>query len=613
MSEWGWILVAALAGGLALRVWDRRRARTRPPTVDLGSDVAIAAVLGLAAWVYYDRIHEAVNSLWLPFGQDNHEYLECALAARWMERDHWVGARYPLYAALSASWSVLSGTPLWRATMQVALASSVALPMAVYAFGRVYTTRPLAFAGALLIIPIRAHLSMLATPNDYPLATVLYLLSTAALVGMIREGGVARHLTAGALVAAYFFTTPKAFPLTMMGIAAIFLVQIVDRKLDLRSLVVFLLPIGLVWAAFGALKLPLYPLENSVFLAQTTSPVAILDPNAVFPDVGWTPDQHAMERGYWVPGTWRAIVHLPDTLQYLLFAPVRRLSLDALPEAYLFPIARLCGFPELPALVALAVLGTLGAWKAGPKVGRGMLVVGFAFAVAAVHLWGLTSADYADRWAFPIIHSTPVLLLAAVGLVAGRRARPALVEWGAWTPLLAAVVWTLGYSRSYIGTAEVATWAAGWQWERVTKLRAFLPLYEAVRPGDAVVDATENALGRTLLDGLGVHVVEAETSGIPGAEQIGLRTSGVDAPRRWIILECVSREELPLQGVYSDAFTAINADTTRYRKLSRCIYEDLQPTEPLFLPAAAASMPGSRAPGPAAPPPPPLPAGASHP
>lgn len=590
--EWYIIFGCGILGVLRLRIADQQHKGAAEPPKDRLTDALICVGLWAVAWVYHAAIAETLNPNNLPYAPDSHDFLECSLAARFGEVAHWVPHRYPLYPSLVAGWSVLSGTPLFRAGMQVAFVCSSLVPVAAYLLGRVLASRPLAFAGALLVTPITCHLAMLGAPTDYPLWTLMFVMSVATLIRAIQVGGVGAHLVSGIFLALYGLTSAKAFPLTLMGLAAVVGVQVLTRRFDRRALLAWCAPLLGAWMVFAALQLPIYSLENNLIDVQLSGAIRRIDPALPFPNVGWLPAEPMRERGYWIPGRLSALIHVPWVFYYLLAAPLNALPQSVWVERYLEPMALEIGASGSPWIVGVAVLGGLGAWKSAVSPSRfparsgfpvrPLVAAGFACGVAALHLWGMRAADFTDRWALPQLVSTPMFLLGGLAFLAGRRDRPTLMEWRAWAPLLFAVLWTLLYSTNRLSLPKVTEWAPTWVTARQGNIRAFLPLFDQVAQGDAVVDATETALARVMLDSRGLTFQEAALQGHPTFTEI--RAPGVDAARRWIVLECVSREDWTLGGNWARAYRSLDADPARFRKVSRCIYEDLRPSEALLLP-----------------------------
>jgi hypothetical protein len=595
--EWYVILGCGLLGVLRMRIADLHRRGEPEARKDGLTDALIGVGLWIVAWYYYARVAETLNPNNLPYAPDSHDFLECSLAARFGEVAHWVPHRYPLYPSLVAGWSVLSDKPLFRAGMQVAFVCSSLVPVAAYVLGRVLAPRPLAFAGALLVTPITSHLAMIGAPTDYPLWTLMFVLSVATLIRAIQVGTTRAHLVSGIFLALYGLTSAKAFPLTLMGLAAVVGAQVLTRRFDRRALLAWGAPLLCAWMVFAFLHLPIYSLENNLIDVQLSGAVRRIDPALPFPNVGWLPNAPMMERGYWVPGRLSALIHLPQVFHYLLAAPLNALPQSVWVERYLEPLALEIGASGSPWMVVVAVVGGLGAWKSAASSSRfparsgfpvrPLVAAGFACGVAALHLWGMRSADFTDRWALPQMVSTPMYVLGGLAFLAGRRDRPAALEWRAWAPLLVAVLWTVLYSPNRLALPQVTEWVPTWVTARQGNIRAFLPLFDQVSPGDAVVDATETALARVMLDSRGLTFQEATLQGHPTFTEI--RADGDDAARRWIVLECVSREDWTLGGNWARAYASLDADPARFRKVSRCIYEDLRPSEALLLPPDAAA------------------------
>ena len=570
MDDQALLLVTTLVGVVTLGVWKRLRPVAETPGAAMDGaamDGVIAALIGVVSWIVLRCTHAAYNPDWIPYGQDNHDYLACIVALRFDHPELWSPARYPLYPALVAIADVVTGRPLWRVAMEVSLATSALVPVSVYLFGRVYAARPIALAGALLTLHLPSHLFMLGSPTDYPLAAALYAASFGTLVLAVRDGGVPRHALGGVVLALYFLATPKAFPMLLCGIGGVAFGQVADRRLDLRALTAFLAPLCLAWATFAALDLHLFPLEHDLVGVQQWDDW--LDPSLPFPDVGWHLNDPT-EHGYWVPGTTAALVHLPDVLTYLLHAPIHAMTLQERLDVFLPRLS--AELSVAPALVLLSVCGTLGAWRAGQTWARNLTAVVFAALLATTHLWGLTTAPYADRYALPLLCTTPVLLLAFVAwpIRGAHGPRVALV----FLPLAAAVAWVLGPSPGALGQERLTATMEPWAMAR-PPLSGLARFRDRLEPGDEVVDATATGLLTALLDGEPVTLTRGHVLVTPEATTLDFPASS--APHRYVVLGCVNEGELPPEHSNEILRRRLIADTARFVGIDRCTFRDLRP------------------------------------
>jgi len=106
----------------------------------------------------------------------------------------------------------------------------------------------------------------------------------------------------------------------------------------------------------------------------------------------------------------------------------------------------------------------------------------FAALLATTHLWGLTTAPYADRYALPLLCTTPVLLLAFVAwpIRGAHGPRVALV----FLPLAAAVAWVLGPSPGALGQERLTATMEPWAMARpaCTLVSSWVAMASSARP-----------------------------------------------------------------------------------------------------------------------------------
>ncbi len=567
MDDWALLLLSALASTV---LW--RRIRPSPSPADPRMDAAIAVLIGLASFAVLLATHEAANEDWTPYGQDNHDYYACIVALRWNLPELWSPARYPLYPALTVASSLVSGVSLWITSMGLSLITSASLPASVYLLGRTVAARPVAIAGALLTLHLPTHLTMLATPTDYPLAATLFVLSTAAIVAATRRPTVGRYALAGTLLAAYLLATPKSLPLILLGATGLGLGLVDQGRRAVLHALALLAPLVAAWAVFAALPLRLFTLEEDIVAVQLAG--SWLDPGLPFPNVGWTLGGPG-ERGYWIPGHAKALWHLPDVVKYLLEAPVHAMTLAERFDAFVPRMAGELSMTACPALVVIAVLGCLCAGMGEGKAARRMLTAGLALAIVGGTLWGLTSAPPAERYQLPSLVTAPVLLLALACFPA--REANGVRGMLAFLPLLAAVGWVSGPSTGSLGSNAFQQQIQILQ-ARAEPIAALKNLRERLTPGDAVIDGTDTRLMAALLDGEGAVITWAPVR--EGARALSFRYPAGPQKRRFVVFSCVNQGDLAPESAYEHLRRSVAEDTGRFMEIGRCIFEDLRPDLP---------------------------------
>lgn len=580
MWEWTALLLATLGGALLARFLGRHADPLAKPN-SIRADVAVSLGIGVSAWLYFGAIHATVNPSWSSVGQDNDSYLAALSALRYGPTfEVWPNNRYYLYPWLAVSWSEVSGTVLWRAAGQVSLLTSAGLVVSAYAFARVFACRPVAIAATVLLIPLQSHLEMLGTPTDYPLASALYVASVAAMVVAIRDGGTARHFLAGAMLGGFLATTPKSFPLLLLGFVAVFGAKLLRPRDGLRDLSAFLLPLLIAWFGFPLLDVQPAPLEHHMYQMQRDN--GQLDLSRPFPDVGWVPEQ-STPGGYWVPGTWSAIANIPRVLNYILFAPMTHTTIVSRLDGVLPEMASELGFPGMPYLVLASLVAPVAVIRSRrSRLANGLAVLA-AFGFTAAHLWGITAGVYSPRYVQPVVITLPAMLLGLAALPARTVQTP--WSYAAFAPMFAMVAFIVGPSSTALGMANVERWRSfspqpEWSIAQVERLR---PL---VRPGDAVMQAMNSTnLMMPLLDGLGATFEDDLLVAEPGGHRLYLAASR--ASRRFVTFDCVIWANG--EGPYTGIRPIMDAMPDRFLRISRCIYQDLRPSEPfeVFLPEVA--------------------------
>lgn len=573
MTDWALLLATALAGGILARGWEGWRPLPREEP-DARWDLAIMAALAVGGWVFLSAVHRGFNPEWVPYGHDNHDYLQCLVALWFDEPSVWVAFRYPLYPLLGEAWAAVSGHTLYRAGMEVSLACSAAVPVGVYWMGRSMAARPVALAGAILALHLCTGTDMLGTPSAYPLAVATFAFAFGTLNFALRDGGVLRHALAGIALAAYVTTTSKALPLLLLAVGGVGLAQLAARRLDRRALVAFFAPLGVSWLGMSSLHLRLHTLEASVYDVQTQW--GFIDRSLPFPDVGWTAEQELLDKGYWVWGEIRGILHLGDVLHYLLFPPVHPVPLAERFAVFLPPMATDLGFAPYGILIVVACLGAVGVWSSATLRGRAIVATGVAVLVALSHVWGLGGIPYSSRWVLSVLQTTPVLLLALVAW-AGREA-PSRRAWIAWAPLLLALVWVVGPSPGTFGRKVLSERTREWRAAKPHPIAAANQLRPLLQPEDALLDATETYLGRALFQG-----VQFERGYVVSLDNGNYRYRAPASPasRRWVVVECVDRENVLKDTPWIEVYAWFWRESARFAPVARCIYEDRRPDEPI--------------------------------
>lgn len=578
--DWLPAFAASVFGALALRGW-QRLAPAPPSVADPRVDWVVAITLGVAGWAWLSGVHHRLNPEWVPYGQDNRDYLACLGALRNGDREAWVPFRYPLFPWISAVYGYLSGIPVYRASMQVSVVTSALVPVGAYVLGRAISARPVALAASLVALVLQVDPEVLGTPSPYPFATAMYAMSLGSLVFAIRDGGVRRHACAGLALSTYMAVTSKAFPMILGGTAALVAVQLAARQRDLRALGAFFAPMTVVWLAFAWLDLPLHTLEALMFDVQKLG--NLVDPSKPFPDVGWGPEQLIGEQGYWKIGSLSALIHLPQVLVYFLFPPLYPVTMQERYDHFVPQVAANLGVDAFPWVVLLTFAGGIGAWARGAPAARSAFAAAFATSVPLVHLWGLASTQYTERFANPVLCTSPTLLLALAALPARHRTAAGWRTWAAWLPLLVATGWLLGPSKGPLGHEHVETRIEGWLRKPPDTLLATRPLVAALRPGDEVLDLSFTHLAPVLLESPGVRYTRGvlTTRRRADGEYLWLVAPGAASARRWVFLDCVALPVLWPQDPMRDVNAWFARNSQRFTPAGRCLYLDRDPFVPV--------------------------------
>ena len=577
--EWITFLGAALFGALALRLWNRVRPSPAGPARP-AIDVAIAAAVFGASWAYLAAIHHRLNPHLVPYGQDNRDYLQCLGALRYAQHETWVPFRYPVYPGASVLYAVVSGTPLVAAALQVSVVSSALIPPSVYALGRTASARPVSLAAALVSVPLLVDANTLGTPTPYPWAAAGYALAVASLVFAVRDGGTVRYLAAGLATATYMGVTAKAVPLLLVGVPAVLAVVATEGKRGVSGAAAFMGPLVACWLGFAWLDLPLHSLEALMFDVHKLGD--LVDPAKPFPDVGWRPEDRIDTQGYWVIGRLSSFTHLPQVLLYMLAPPLKAISMQARYDRFVPFVGANLGVPDYPWLVLLTFLGGFGAWT-GPSKRRNFVATGLAVGVPAVHLWGLASAQYTDRFALPVLVTAPALLFALAAAPSRGLPRSDRREALAWLPLLLAVGYALRSSPGVLGQAAIEERVEGWVKKWPEPLLAVEPMRDALQPGDVVLDVSFAHLAPVLFDRTGITVQRGSvtTRTRSDGEYFWLLAGGTPAPHRWILLDCAAIHDLGPADQMRDVNAWFARHDDRFEPVGRCLYLDTLPLAPI--------------------------------
>lgn len=583
MWEWPALLLATLFGSVVARWWQGRRGAEIGRS-EWGTDVAVAAVLFVGSSWYFREVHATTNPMWHSDGQDNDSYLSALSALKYGPmRGVWPNNRYYLYPWLAVQFCEWTGMALWRAAAVVSLLTSAAVVPAVYTFARTIAVRPVAVAASLVIVPLQSHLVMLGTPTDYPLASGLYVASVAAMVMAIRDGGWPRHLAAGLALGGYLATTPKSFPLLFLGFIAIFGARLLRPRGALPDLTAFVTPVVVAWVGFWALDVQPAPLEYHMYQMQHDNQQ--LDLTQPFPNLGWTPGGETSP-GYWVPGTVKALIKIPQVLGYILLVPLRHTSVADRLDLLLPNLALELGYPSIPWLTLATLLIPAAVVLRGRDRSSNALGALAMFGFTAAHLWGLTSGVYSPRYVQPVVLTIPAMLLAIAAIPARNISFPG--AYLAWLPMFAGVAYLLGPSQGDLGRASVERWRSftppeDWHVAQISILRTL------IRPGDVVVQATDSRnVILPLLDGLGVSYQDDRMTAVPGGSW--LRVEPSESARRFLVFDCLIWAHG--EGTYTGVRQIMDAQPERFVRISRCIYQDFQPTTEfeVFLPTVPAGV-----------------------
>jgi len=548
----------------------------------------VALCLGCSAWLTLGLLRVRNPDL-LPLCNDLQEYLGYVTRFVDPEYGRLSAYRYPLQPALAAQVCELWGLTPARGMVVVAVGAALGVPLALYALGRQLAPRPVALAGALLVVAAPSWIAMLGRPSDYMLSGLLQVLVLAAVVAALLRPGPWRALLAGVALAVFMASTPKALTLLLLALPALLAALLIRHPrrpaLLVGSLLALLAPLALCWWAFSTVDWELRSLEHATIrvLEYAWHDVGYPISKADFPEVG---RGEAVE-GFWVVGQLEALRRLPDTLRFLLHVPV------VAPEAFhgraLLEQALRAGVGlgsmawlllVVPAVAAMGVRRTQG-WKGWAY---GALAAGFLGLALATQVRSLTLILPEERYLIALVMVLPLLMLVgAVALL--RLALPAVRSAQLlWLPVLLLVLGLLGRSGGPVGLSSRAVLA---DQHRVSAMhRVFFEdlgsLSGVVAPADQVVDYTPGGLAVASL--LGEHPSLQWRPLILRLDHTEAFTPVPANPngRRFVVDTCdtMSPHEYEYQwGRASGPF----AHDRRFVRRGTCIYEDTQPELPLAL------------------------------
>jgi hypothetical protein len=570
------VLACGLAG-LALARWPRwQRWEKRWGSAWL-EGAMVLLVLGCSVWLTASTL-AARNPQMLPACGDLGEYL--AYTARFVD-PAW-GAlsayRYPLQPALAATLCDLLGLTPAAGTMAVAIAAAASVPLALYLLGRLLAPGPVAAAGALLVLATPAWIGMLSRPSDYMLSGLLQILALAAVVAALQRAGPWRLAGAGLTLAALMASTPKALGLLLLALPLLLLVALLRHARQPARLALGLLglaaPLVLCWWLFSTVDWELRSLEHATIRVveyawhEVGFPVSKLQ----FPEVV----RSSGVDGYWVVGQADALTNLPRTIAFLRHVP------QLVPPEF---HGRALLEQALRSGLGLAALGWLlllvpGATAIGRLGGRSWrdlsgwaLSAAFLGAFLVMQAQALTLIVPHERYLLALALPLPLVVVVGMAALPRLAIAPCRRLRLAWLPVLALVLLLLARHGGALGvdarttTARQALHHDEASGRPLAELAALRP---TLTPQDQVVDLTPEGLAiasllqahPTLAWRPWEHAVGTVDPQPPVAPHLG--------GRRFLVDPCRGA------GPPSPDIGLLQLDT-RYRRVSPCIYEDVQP------------------------------------
>lgn len=576
------VLACGLAA-LALARWPRWQRWERRWGGAWLEGAMLLLLLGCSAWFTATTIAVRTPEL-LPACGDLGEYL--AYTARFVDPEH--GAlsayRYPLQPAIAAALCRLLGLTPASGTMAVAIGAATLVPGALYLLGRLLAPKPVALAGALLVLASPAWVAMLGRPSDYMLSGLLQLVVMAAVVAALQRAGPWRLLGAGLALAALMASTPKALTMLLLALPLLVLAVLVHHVRQPARLALALLglaaPLALCWWLFSTIDWELRSLEHATIRVleyawhEVGHPVSKLQ----FPEV----IRASGVEGYWVVGRADALSNLHRTIAFLRHVP--GVAPDAFQGRALLAEALRSGLGlaslawlvlVVPGVVAVARLRDAG-WRA--KVGWA-LAAGFLAVSLATQAQALTFIVPHERYLLALALALPLLVVVGMSALARLAIPPARRLQLAWLPVLVLALVLLGLGSGGLGAdarARVASGALHRDEVSGRPLAELAALQPSLAPGDQVVDLTLEGLAvASLLQAHPILVARPWTIAVDadGALQPVAPHSG---GRRILVDPCRG------DGPPSPTIGRLQHEV-RYKRISPCIFEDSQPERPLTL------------------------------
>ncbi len=577
-----------------------RGAGAFPPWADLALAASVA-VAGLA-WAF--GLQQSINPEWVPQGPDAWDYLNHTLS--FLLPEYRFGSPFyaPLYPALAASWSGISGSTPHQAAIAVPLVATGLLPLASYLLLRELGPRVVALLGAWLVTLQPMTIHFLGTPSVYPVATLVTLLSVAALLRLLwaeqRRVGWALALGCGlGLLLATAWSGLTAI-LAALGIAGVSLLLEARQNRRRAALAAgsLLAPLVLSWLLLGQAPVPAAPLETAIHVsvedhywhfceeAGLPHPQERVQPH---PLVGWRAEGRQHPVGWWRPGRFSSLPRLPQVLAYLVLPK----SVPAHAEQFrAYLRAEAAAFLELRVGLTLAValvlpaLAFLGAGGSRWRLAPWLLTAAAGFAFITAPLLGLLHSAPTPRYAHLFLCVGPSLLLVAAALP--WRLRPATGRFGTLLWILPGLVlaWLLA------GKGPVDFAARGAKEQRYVRLtmqeagiRGLVRMARDLEPRDQVVDLTGAG---------GAHAPVAVTWGradtVLAEVTVGASGPSLLRPlpgwphgRRFLVLDCVW-DVARAVGEHPQGRLVLRARGEEHAvEVEHCVLQDLQPGLPLEL------------------------------
>ncbi len=579
----GWLLVALVAAGLcvilgypAARRWEPL---PEPPRRRLALDLLAVALLALLGVGSGYHLFQQVNPGWIPTAQDFGEY-SAALAQVWLGDQldlYW--NRHMLYPWLACLGARGLGLVPFDAAIHLSLLASGLSGAAVFLILRQLAPRPLALAGALLVLHLPCGVERLGHISDYALTHLCLLLTLAAGLWAIRRPRPGAFLAAGAALAAVLAASPKGLAVALVALPLLLLALPFGRParaaLGLLSLGA---PIALAWWLYDRLGIDSSSLEWGVVGLKATW----AETQGLHFDHGdWGLPVEAGDPGSYRFGRPGALRALPQTLRVMLHTPEGYPSLAVRAADSPAVIRQALGLSWLLPL-ALAPLGCLLAAGTAPGWRRRLLGPAWLLLLLGSQLIGAHGVPLRAYYVVPVLLLLPPLaLLSLWGPVRLLRARLGPCSpWPSWGLVLLLLLLLPGGSPLGHGAARARVEASHFAFLGSPRPETSASLLrERLAPGDGVLDATPF---RQAVGGFAnLAPVQLSASLRQGAR---LQAGPSDRSRRFIVFECAFGHRFaPSAQRMAQALVR----SGRAERWSACIYLDHHPDRPLDLDAAS--------------------------